>query len=137
MPCAAAQNEFYGGGDEQALRGLLIPDITWTVPGTSPIAGVYRGADEVFSYFRCRRDRAGGTFRMHRRDVLVGDTNRRLISARSTRSGPVDRAPNLWTARSIGVRPALPGVCFELWSARSGSHDLVAAAATPAATHVV
>jgi hypothetical protein len=30
----AAQNEFYGGGDEQALRGLLIPDITWTVPGS-------------------------------------------------------------------------------------------------------
>jgi hypothetical protein len=26
-----AQNEFYGGGTESALRALLDPDITWTV----------------------------------------------------------------------------------------------------------
>ncbi len=29
----AAQNDFYSGGDENALRGLLVADITWTVPG--------------------------------------------------------------------------------------------------------
>ena len=69
----AAQNVFYGGGEEQELRTLLDRDITWTVPGGSPIAGTYRGIEEVFGYFARRRDLAGGTFRMHRRDVLVGD----------------------------------------------------------------
>ena len=71
-----AQNVFYGGGDEQQLRALLDPDITWTVPGGSPIAGTYRGIEEVFGYFARRRDRAGGTFQMYRRDVLAGDGSR-------------------------------------------------------------
>ncbi len=71
-----AQNVFYGGGEEQQLRALLDPDITWTVPGGSPIAGTYRSIEEVFGYFARRRDRAGGTFQMHRRDVLAGDGSR-------------------------------------------------------------
>jgi len=71
-----AQNEFYGGGDETLLRRVLHANIVWSVPGTSPIAGTYQGLDDVFAYFRQRRDRAGGTFRMHRRDILVGETER-------------------------------------------------------------
>jgi hypothetical protein len=69
----SAQNEFYGGGADRALRALLDRDISWTVPGASPIAGTYRGVDEVFAYFAARRDRASRTFQMHRRDVLAGD----------------------------------------------------------------
>jgi ketosteroid isomerase-like protein len=69
----AAQNEFYGGGSDASLRVLLDPDVCWTVPGSSPIAGTYHGVHEVFAYFVERRDRANGTFRMHRRDVLAGD----------------------------------------------------------------
>ena len=38
-----AQNRFYGGGDDSALRELLAPDVTWTVPGRNAIAGAYRG----------------------------------------------------------------------------------------------
>lgn len=71
-----AQNEYYGGGGGAPLRQILAPDIVWTVPGASPIAGTYRGRDEVFAYFRQRRNIADGTFRMHRRDILVGDTQR-------------------------------------------------------------
>jgi ketosteroid isomerase-like protein len=70
----AAQNEFYGGGSDSELRRLIAPDIVWTVPGASPIAGTHRGIDEVFAYFERRRDLASGTFRMHRRDVLVGES---------------------------------------------------------------
>ncbi len=65
----AAQNEFYGGGDA-LLRDLLASDIAWTVPGNNSIAGVYRGTEAVFDYFR-RRDLAAGTFRMTRRDEAV------------------------------------------------------------------
>jgi ketosteroid isomerase-like protein len=70
----AAQNEFYAGGSDAELRRLLAPDVVWTIPGASAIAGTYRGIDEVFAYFARRRDLASGTFRMHRRDVLVGET---------------------------------------------------------------
>jgi ketosteroid isomerase-like protein len=71
-----AQNEFYAGGSGAALEQLLAPNITWTVPGDSPIAGTYRGLEEVFGYFRRRRDLADHTFQMTRRDVLVGDGDR-------------------------------------------------------------
>jgi hypothetical protein len=71
-----AQNEFYAGGSGAALEQLLAPDITWTVPGDNRIAGTYRGLDDVFGYFRRRRDIAERTFQMKRRDVLVGDGDR-------------------------------------------------------------
>jgi SnoaL-like domain len=71
-----AQKEFYAGGESTALRKLLTPDITWIVPGDSRIAGSYHGLDEVFDYFRRRREFANGTFQMHRSDILVGDGDR-------------------------------------------------------------
>ena len=71
-----AQNEFYAGRDSTALRELLTPEIAWVVPGENAIAGTYRGLEEVFAYFRRRRDLATGTFRMQCRDVLVGDGER-------------------------------------------------------------
>jgi ketosteroid isomerase-like protein len=71
-----AQNEFYAGGPGAALRELLAPDITWTVPGDNSIAGTYRGLSEVLGYFQRRRDLADRTFQMSRQDVLVGDGSR-------------------------------------------------------------
>ena len=71
-----AQNEFYAGGSGAGLEQLLASDITWTVPGDNRIAGTYRGLEEVFGYFRRRRDLAARTFRMKRRDVLVGEGSR-------------------------------------------------------------
>lgn len=72
----AAQNAFYAGGSGAALEPLLAPGITWAIPGESRIAGTYRGRAEVLDYFRRRRDLADRTFRMTRRDVLVGDGDR-------------------------------------------------------------
>ena len=71
-----AQNEFYAGGSGAALERLLAPNITWSVPGDNRIAGKYRGHEEVFDYFRLRRDLADHTFQMKRQDVLVGGGDR-------------------------------------------------------------
>jgi ketosteroid isomerase-like protein len=68
-----AQNAFYGGGDDTALRALLTPDVSWHIPGRNAIAGDYQGIDDVIAYFTRRRDLAGGTFRMHPRGILTGD----------------------------------------------------------------
>lgn len=95
----AAQNVFYGGGEEQALRALLDPGITWTVPGVSPIAGTYRGIEEVFGYFTRRRDRAAGTFRMHRRDVLIGEGSR--VAALTDGTASISDTEQVWS--TIGL----------------------------------
>lgn len=90
-----AQNVFYGGGGDTALRRLLTEDIVWTVPGRNRIAGVYQGTDEVFAYFARRRDIAAGTFRMRRLDVLAGLTNR--IAALTDGTATVDGIERSWS----------------------------------------
>lgn len=91
----AAQNEFYAGGDVGPLRVLLDPNIRWTVPGSTPIAGTYHGLDEVVAYFADRRDRAAGTFQMHRRDVLTGAGTR--VAALTDGTASIGGADYAWS----------------------------------------
>jgi uncharacterized protein len=72
----AAQGDFYAGGSSAALSELLHPEVAWHVPGHSPIAGDYHGVNEVLAYMARRRDLADHTFRMHARELLVGDVDR-------------------------------------------------------------
>lgn len=71
--CASSSSRPASGA---ALLQLLAPGITWTVPGQNRIAGTYRSLEDVLGYFARRRDLAGQTFQMQRRDVLVGHGNR-------------------------------------------------------------
>jgi uncharacterized protein len=78
-----AQNEFYGGGPGAALEQLLAPEITWTVPGDSRIAGICRGLEQVLDYFRLRRELSDRTFQMMKA--------RRAVAARNTSAPITDR----------------------------------------------
>jgi YbgC/YbaW family acyl-CoA thioester hydrolase len=60
----AHQREMYAGGDLGPVAELLAADVVWHVPGTSPIAGDYRGRKAVAAYFRTRRELAGGSIRI-------------------------------------------------------------------------
>jgi acyl-CoA thioesterase FadM/ketosteroid isomerase-like protein len=64
------QREMYAGGDVESVRELLAEDIIWHVPGTSPIAGDYRGRDAVIGYFLRRRALAGGAISIRQRDEM-------------------------------------------------------------------
>jgi ketosteroid isomerase-like protein len=56
----ARQRAMYAGGDVAPMADLLAENVVWHVPGTSPIAGDYRGRAAVLRYFRRRRELAGG-----------------------------------------------------------------------------
>jgi uncharacterized protein len=71
-----AQNEFYAGGSDGALRQVLAPNVSWLIPGRNPIAGSYNGLSEVLDYFGGRRQLAAETFQLRRLDVLTGDGDR-------------------------------------------------------------
>jgi ketosteroid isomerase-like protein len=125
-----AQNAFYSGGPEAPLRRLLTADITWTVPGQNDIAGSYRGLDEVFAYFRRRRELASQTFRMTRRDVLVGEGNRiaALTDGEAVIGGVGQRWSTVGLYEILGEQIAacwllpLDQVAFDrIWSGRPGS----------------
>jgi acyl-CoA thioesterase FadM len=68
-----AQQRFYAGGPREPLDAVLAADVVWHVPGSSPIAGTHKGIDEVVGYMSARRELAASTFKMHPREVLVGE----------------------------------------------------------------
>ena len=106
-----AQNELYAGGSEAAMRELLVADITWTVPGDSPIAGTYHGLEEVFDYFRRRRELAGRTFRMQRRDVLVGEGDR--VAALTDGTATIGGVERRWS--TVGLYEVADGRVAACW----------------------
>ena len=57
----------------EPVQVLLTEDIEWHVPGINAISGDYRGIDAVIGYFLRRRALAANTFRLHPREMLVGD----------------------------------------------------------------
>jgi YbgC/YbaW family acyl-CoA thioester hydrolase len=71
------QREMYAGGDLAPVEELLAENVVWHVPGTSPIAGDYRGREAVTGYFRIRRKLAGGVIAVakgaeaHHEEALV------------------------------------------------------------------
>lgn len=68
-----AQAVLYEHSDPASVRRVLTEDVEWVVPGASPIAGHYRGIDEVVAYMLARGELARGSFRMSRRALLTGD----------------------------------------------------------------
>lgn len=118
-----AQNRFYAGGDGSALRDLLAPDITWTVPGRNAIAGTYRGADEVLGYFTRRRALADSTFRMHRRDVLAGEGDR--VAALTDGTATIGGRERTWSTVGLyDVRDRRIAACW-LLPLDSGEFDAI------------
>ena len=104
------QREMYAGGDLAPVEELLAEDVIWHVPGTSPIAGDYRGREAVTGYFRLRRELAGGAIRIakggeaHHEEALV-----QLADGRA----PLGGREVIW--RTAGVYRVADGRIAEAW----------------------
>jgi ketosteroid isomerase-like protein len=105
-----AQNRFYAGGDQEPARAMLAEDVTWHVPGRSPIAGDHRGRSEVLRYFAARRDLAQATFRIAVRHVLAED-DRAVIFA----GGRVQRDGRTLEWDTVSVFRITDGRIAECW----------------------
>jgi YbgC/YbaW family acyl-CoA thioester hydrolase len=123
------QREMYAGGDLAEVEELLAEDVVWHVPGTSPIAGDYRGREAVTGYFRLRRELAGGAIRVakggeaHHEEALV-----QLADGRA----PLGGREVVW--RTAGVYRVAGGKIAEGWLVPLDQEhfDRVWAAARPA-----
>jgi ketosteroid isomerase-like protein len=67
--------EAFAAGDLDTIRGLFDDNIVWHVGGRSPLAGDYKGMDEVFGFFAKLAELAGGTFKVELHDVLSNGTH--------------------------------------------------------------
>jgi len=70
------------------LRDLFARDAVWTVPGSSAMAGVYRGRDEIFRFLARLPKETDGTYGSRLIDVLAsGARAAALYRASGTRRG--------------------------------------------------
>ena len=71
-----------------ALRDLFARDAVWTVPGSSAMAGVYRGRDEIFRFLGRLPRETAGSYRSRLIDVLSsGERAAALYRATGERRG--------------------------------------------------
>ena len=125
----ARQGDMYAGGALAPVAELLAGDVVWHVPGTSPIAGDYRGREAVTGYFRVRRELAGGAIAIvrggeaHHEEALV-----QLADGRASLGGREVE----W--RTTGVYRVADGKIAEAWLVPLDQEhfDRVWAAARPA-----
>src|ERR671919_3178622 len=75
-------------GDMQAVSDVFADDIVWHVVGRSPLAGDYRGRDEVLGFLAKTMEMTGGTFNLEIHDMLANEDHAvALVVARGEREG--------------------------------------------------
>ena len=65
--------EAFARKEGMRLRGLFADDAVWTVPGSSTMAGVYRGRDAIFRFLARLPRETDGTYTSELVDVLASD----------------------------------------------------------------
>ena len=90
-------------GDVEALRASFATDGTWTLHGDVPVAGTWKGADEIFDGFLAqlvaRLDVSAGVTQTLHRIVADGDYAVAEWTSRRPRS-PVSRTSTTWRSSS-------------------------------------
>jgi ketosteroid isomerase-like protein len=59
--------------DAMTVARIIGDDVVWRVPGSSAMAGEYRGRGEIFAFLRRTADLTGGSYRADLLDVYGGD----------------------------------------------------------------
>ena len=78
----------FRGGDARALVEAIADDAVWEVPGSAPVARIYRGREEIFELFRATRRLTEGTYTSELRWALAdGEHAVALYRARGRRLG--------------------------------------------------
>jgi uncharacterized protein len=68
----------FARGDIPAVLEVLATDITWHVPGRSPLSGNYKGHPGVLEFFGRCQELSGGTLRVVP-DELMADDDRVIV----------------------------------------------------------
>lgn len=74
-------------GDGRALAATIHPDAVWHIPGSSQLAGIYRGLDEVFGFWRRVAEMSDGGLQLEVLDVLANDDRAAVFVRGKARRG--------------------------------------------------
>jgi ketosteroid isomerase-like protein len=104
-------SDAFSSGDIGMLGQVLDQNVVYHVPGRSPLAGDYRGQEEVIGRFFARiLELTGGTFQVELHDAVANDEHAvSLFTARGQRHGKT------LDQRSTLVFHARDGKLVEAW----------------------
>ena len=103
--------EAFNKGDLDTLRSLFSPDVIAHVPGRSPLAGDYKGVDEVFGLFGRLNELSGGTFASEVHAVLADDEHGTVLTKVTG-----ERAGRRLSTNDIEIFHFQNGKISEFWS---------------------
>lgn len=78
----------FAAGDIPAVLAVFDPSIAWHQPGRNPVAGEYKGHDEVVGFFGKLMEASGGTFGLDVHHIAAaGDRTLALVTEHASRDG--------------------------------------------------
>ena len=86
----------YSSGDMETITALFADDILWHVAGRSPLAGDYKGRDQVFGFFGKLMELSGGTSKVEVHDILANDEHGvAIVTGSGSRNGKSLSSPDV------------------------------------------
>jgi len=74
----------FATGDMETIAASWAPEVRWHEAGSHPLAGDYKGRDEIFGLFGRLVEESGGTFKAELEDVLVNSVGDVVAIHRAT-----------------------------------------------------
>jgi len=100
----------YSSGDMETITALFADDILWHVAGRSPLAGDYKGRDQVFGFFGKLMELSGGTSKVEVHDILANDEHGvAIVTGSGSRNGKSLNSPDVHVFHMRG------GQVVEFW----------------------
>ena len=88
--------EAYSTGDMDTITKLFADDILWHIAGRSPLAGDYKGRDQVFGFFGKLMELSDGTSKIEVHDILANDEHAvAIVTGSGTRNGKSLNSPDV------------------------------------------
>lgn len=107
----------YAAGDMEAINELFADDLVWHVAGRSPLAGDYKGKEQVFGFFGKLQEMTDGTSKVEVHDLLASDTHGvALVTESATRNGRSHRG------RAAHVLHLRDGKVTEFWDSQTDQY---------------
>ncbi len=95
----------FSRGDLAAVFRVLGEEISWHVPGRSPLSGDFSGHEQVGQFFASTMALSGGTFRIDIQDIVDhGDQVIVLCTVAAERNGQAWSSPEVHVWRVDGDR---------------------------------
>ena len=100
----------FAAGDLDTIRAMFHPDIVWHTGGKSPLAGDYKGIDEVFGFFGRILQETGGQFFNEVHDAIANDEHTIVLVTQTA-----ERNGRKLSLRAVNVEHVTDGKVTESW----------------------